>query len=53
MVLFGHQVPLFGKHSRLEGCTESLDHYIVQIQSSDDDARRNWRALVGVHDLSG
>ncbi|WP_321864737.1 hypothetical protein, partial [Pseudomonas paraveronii] len=26
--LFGHQTPLSGEHSRLNGCPVSLDHYI-------------------------
>ena len=27
--LLGHQTPLYGEHSRLNGCPEALDHYIL------------------------
>ncbi|MNH31525.1 hypothetical protein D3C79_919010 [compost metagenome] len=27
--LLGHQTPLYGEHFRLNGCPESLDHYIL------------------------
>ncbi|MEE4336971.1 ACP phosphodiesterase, partial [Pseudomonas alliivorans] len=29
--LFGHQTPLSGEHSRLNGCPVSLDHYTLMI----------------------
>ncbi|WP_205420457.1 hypothetical protein, partial [Pseudomonas coronafaciens] len=31
--LLGHQTPLCGEHSRLNGCPESLDHYTVLVES--------------------
>ncbi|WP_216597530.1 M91 family zinc metallopeptidase, partial [Pseudomonas coronafaciens] len=29
--LFGHQTPLSGEHSRLNGCPVSLDHYTHEL----------------------
>ena len=27
--LLGHRTPIYGEHSRLNGCPESSDHYII------------------------
>ncbi|WP_232254011.1 hypothetical protein, partial [Pseudomonas glycinae] len=32
--LFGHQTPLSGEHSRLNGCPVSLDHYNTNSKTS-------------------
>jgi len=46
--LLGHQTPLCGEHSRLNGCPVSLDHY-TGVLRWDVEGRMN--GSVGIYEL--